>query len=70
MTNTTWKQKEVLISLTLTVSRISVEFEAGLAQAQERALTVDALSSDAHIILAAFIHVYDGQKVGKEKQTN
>lgn len=66
MTNATWNQKEVLISRTFTVSCISIELEAGLAQAQERAHGVYALASDAHVIFAALVHVWVRQKWERE----
>lgn len=43
-------------SLTFTVSRVSVEFEASLTQAHERAISVETLAPDAHIVVIAFIH--------------
>lgn len=44
-------------SLTFTVSRVGVEFEASFTQAHERALSVETLAPDAHIVFGAFIHI-------------
>ncbi len=57
-TYTTGHHKGVLLcSLTFTVSRVSVELEASLTQAQERAICVETLAPDAHIVFTAFIHI-------------
>lgn len=49
-------------SFTFTVSRVGVEFEASLTQAQERAISVETLALDAHIVFTAFIHIYGTEK--------
>lgn len=52
--------------LTFAVSHVSVEFEAGLAQAQEGAVGVEALAVEAHVVLTALVHVCE--KMKKEKK--
>lgn len=56
-TNTSGQHKGVLFCLTFTVSRVGVELEASLTQAQERSIGVEALSTDTHILFAAFVHI-------------
>lgn len=45
------------LSLTFAVGSVCVELEASLTQAQERAVGVETLAPDAHVVLAAFIHI-------------
>lgn len=57
VTRTAGRHEGVSARLTFTVGRVGVELEAGLAQAQERAVGVEALAPDAHVVFAAFVHI-------------
>ena len=56
----------VLLCLTFTVSHVGVELETSFTQAQERAISVDTLAPDAHIVFTAFILIY-GREKGKKR---
>lgn len=43
--------------LTFTVNHVGIEFETGLTEAQEGAVSVDALAVEAHVVFAALVHV-------------
>lgn len=51
-----------VFSLTFTVSRVSVELETSLTQAQERAISVETLAPYAYVVFTAFIHIYGREK--------
>lgn len=56
--------------LTFAVSHVCVEFETGLAQAQEGAVGVDAPAVETHVVFAALIHVCENikKKTGEKKE--
>lgn len=61
--------QKVTGGLTFTVNHVGIEFETGLAQAQEGAVGVDALAVEAHVVFAALVHVcQDGEKKTKKQR--